>query len=279
MLSFTLIAEFNTPVAILCETEPNPGQRSILFGLIRGLAFNCPELAARWEVAAVLCTPDWLAEQLKRTPMLKPKGSRLAFLASLVFALCHLTSAIAGSPSQGSGAADLVRKTAPIAPVQSSAIPALPTVNLILKPTTTQTWYFAATAVATNGLESDYSSEVRFTATNRRPTVTLAWDPSPGTNTGLRYNIYTGGASRAYTNVTAAGTNLMLAVPLFAPQLTNIVLVFSTTGTNLSRAAVASGPFLPYVPSRTSLTLTNPAGALYFRSLGGKLLPPVISRF
>ena len=90
MLAFTLIAEFNTPRAIICDAVPNPGQRSILFGLIPGQSFDSPDLAARWEVPAVLCTREWHAEQLKRAPMLRPTGHRLAFLASLFFALCHL---------------------------------------------------------------------------------------------------------------------------------------------------------------------------------------------
>ena len=43
-------------------------------------------------------------------------------------------------------------------------------------------------------------------------TVTLAWDPSTGTNIIANYNIYYGVASATYTNVAAAGTNTTLSV-------------------------------------------------------------------
>ena len=43
-------------------------------------------------------------------------------------------------------------------------------------------------------------------------TVTLAWDPSPGTNVIANYNLYYGVASATYTNVVAAGTNLTVSV-------------------------------------------------------------------
>jgi hypothetical protein len=43
-------------------------------------------------------------------------------------------------------------------------------------------------------------------------TVTLAWDPSPGTNAISKYNIYYGVASGTYTNTVSAGTNTTLTV-------------------------------------------------------------------
>jgi hypothetical protein len=43
-------------------------------------------------------------------------------------------------------------------------------------------------------------------------TVTLAWDPSTGTNIIANYNVYYGVASATYTNVAAAGTNLTVSV-------------------------------------------------------------------
>ena len=200
---------------------------------------------------------------------------RVTYHWILLSAFCLLHSAFASSPTQGAGAADLVRKAAPIAPVQSSAIgnglsaiPALPTVNLILKPTTTQTWYFAATAVATNGLESDFSSEVSFSTTNRHVEVTLAWDPSPGTNTGLRYNIYTGGASRTYTNTTSAGTNLTLTVALYPPPLTNTLLTVTGTlgATNLAWASSLRGPWM--LLGTTNYIGTNVPSPRFYRGVG-----------
>jgi hypothetical protein len=43
-------------------------------------------------------------------------------------------------------------------------------------------------------------------------TVTLAWDPSPGTNTIASYNLYYGGASGTYANVVSAGTNTTVSI-------------------------------------------------------------------
>ena len=43
-------------------------------------------------------------------------------------------------------------------------------------------------------------------------TVTLAWDPSAGTNVIANYNVYYGVASATYTNVVAAGTNTTVSV-------------------------------------------------------------------
>ena len=47
----------------------------------------------------------------------------------------------------------------------------------------------------------------------RSASVTLAWDASPGTNNGpLGYRVYDGVASRTYTNVMDAGSNLQYTV-------------------------------------------------------------------
>jgi len=43
-------------------------------------------------------------------------------------------------------------------------------------------------------------------------TVTLAWDPSPGTDVITNYNLYYGAASATYTNVVAAGTNTTVSI-------------------------------------------------------------------
>src|ERR1017187_9483967 len=43
-------------------------------------------------------------------------------------------------------------------------------------------------------------------------TVTLAWDPSPGTNAIANYNLYFGAASATYTNLVSAGTNTTVSV-------------------------------------------------------------------
>jgi hypothetical protein len=43
-------------------------------------------------------------------------------------------------------------------------------------------------------------------------TVTLAWDPSPGTNVIANYNVYYGVGSATYTNVAAAGANTTVSI-------------------------------------------------------------------
>ena len=42
--------------------------------------------------------------------------------------------------------------------------------------------------------------------------MTLAWDPSPGTNVIAHYNVYWGSATRTYTNAVNVGTNLTATV-------------------------------------------------------------------
>ena len=202
---------------------------------------------------------------------------RVTYHWILLSAFCLLHSAIASSPTQGAAAADLVRKvahrsaSAPLAigTLQSAMPPAVPQfAPRLVASVSTQTWYFAATAVATNGLESDYSSEVSFSTTNRHVAVTLAWDPSPGTNTGLRYNIYTGGASRTYTNTASAGTNLTLMVALYPPPLTNTLLTVTGTlgATNLAWASSLRGPWM--LLGTTNYTGTNVPSPRFYRGVG-----------
>lgn len=77
MLHFTLITDFNTPVAIICDDPPNPAQRSLLYGLLPDGSFDSPVLGRRWAVPTVLCPPEWTAAQLARRPMLRPAGHRM----------------------------------------------------------------------------------------------------------------------------------------------------------------------------------------------------------
>jgi hypothetical protein len=59
----------------------------------------------------------------------------------------------------------------------------------------------------------DKARMFRLSASNAPPhSVTLAWDPSPGTNVIANYNVYYGVASATYTNVVAAGTNTTVSI-------------------------------------------------------------------
>jgi hypothetical protein len=78
------------------------------------------------------------------------------------------------------------------------------------------TWTAATNTTATNvslALTGDKARSFRLWTSNAPPqSVTLAWDPSPGTNVIANYNVYYGVASATYTNVVAAGTNNTVSI-------------------------------------------------------------------
>jgi hypothetical protein len=78
------------------------------------------------------------------------------------------------------------------------------------------TWTAATNTTATNvslALTGDRARSFRLWTSNAPPqSVTLAWDPSPGTNVIANYNVYYGIASATYTNVVAAGTNTTVSI-------------------------------------------------------------------
>jgi hypothetical protein len=78
------------------------------------------------------------------------------------------------------------------------------------------TWTAATNTAATNvslAFIGDTARKFRLSASNVPPqSVTLAWDPSPGTNAIANYNLYYGIASATYTNVVAAGTNTTVSI-------------------------------------------------------------------
>ena len=68
--------------------------------------------------------------------------------------------------------------------------PAPPRMGLVIPPPETNWVWFAATAMDENGLESEYSNEVKAPYTYLPVTVTLAWDRPVCTNVLTRYTIY-----------------------------------------------------------------------------------------
>jgi hypothetical protein len=106
--------------------------------------------------------------------------------------------------------------------------------SIVVMPPQPVTFFFAATAMDSGSLESDYSDEVPFVRTNYEKSVILAWDADTGTSSITNYNIYFGRSSRTYTNITAAGTNLSVSIQLVPPPLTNVVISIYGLGTNLS---------------------------------------------
>jgi len=95
-------------------------------------------------------------------------------------------------------------------------------------------------------------------------TVTLAWDPSPGTNVIANYNIYYGAASATYTNVVAAGTNTTVSISnlvggttyYFAAKARNASCVESDFSNETSYA----------VPATTALAHTSHTPAAFLGS-------------
>lgn len=80
MTIFELITEHGRPIAALFpDTLPILQLKTVYELLPPGACLN-HALAARWELYAVACCPDWAAEQWRRVPMLKPKTLKLAFL-------------------------------------------------------------------------------------------------------------------------------------------------------------------------------------------------------
>lgn len=125
----------------------------------------------------------------------------------------------------------------------------------------TNVYFYGATAWDSEGNVSDYSNEAILitTGTQRVYQVRLAWDPSPVvTNYDIlgepfvlpvtNYQVLAGYWSRTYSYHTNAGTNLTVVIPApFPPHpMDQIVRVWATNS--------------------PSITLTNPQGRLYIRA-------------
>ena len=87
----------------------------------------------------------------------------------------------------------------------------------------------------------------------RAASVGLAWDASPSTNSGtISYRIYDGVASRAYTNVMEAGTNLHFTVTGLVETVTYFfaVTAYDTNGleSDFSNEVSWQGPRRPPPP-------------------------------
>lgn len=162
--------------------------------------------------------------------------------AAILFAICHLLFAI---------------------PAHASSLPPLPQAATIPP----RTFHFAATAVATNGLESDYSKEV--TTTN--PTPNLAWDPSPTPGCTYTYTIWRGTNTAHYTATWSAGTNTTFTVPP-VPDKTNRVLTLTTQNATNIQYRPWGGTW--WLANRTNLLLHNPPVGLQYRPLGRSASKP-----
>lgn len=126
---------------------------------------------------------------------------------------------------------------------------------------TTNTYYLAATAMNSLGMESDYSNEIVYrTAFPTRP-VTLAWDPSPAAaNETIGYLIYIGDKSRTYTGAFTAFTNTTLTIRPERPKTNCILTIIIQTSSS------TNGPWTNW----QTLSLTNPATSAFYRTRATK---------
>ena len=132
---------------------------------------------------------------------------------------------------------------------------------------TTHTFYFAATASDTDGLESDYSEEVHWIRTNGGPrSVTLAWD-SCGDNT---IKIYWGVAPGDYNHTVDVGPVTEATIELLPPPLTNCVVSVSATGPDMEWSFFPDGPWV-WMLSNTWTETNPPAPMLFFRGQGASV--------
>jgi hypothetical protein len=186
---------------------------------------------------------------------------RLLLLSFILYPL-----SLPSAPTQGSGARLLIRWSR-----ASRQLPPLPPVAASRKSAAIRTYYFAATAVSTNGLESDYSDEVQTTVA--RPT--LAWEDthqSPRTT----YTIYRGTNTARYTASWSAGTNLSLTIPPPILKTNRVITITTVNATNLAYRPLC--PLRPYVPwtllNTNYLRLVNPTTNYQYRPLGRSRATP-----
>jgi len=78
--SFLLISEFGRPIAALCHHPVTNQQLTIITSLLPEHSYNRRDLCQRWNQEFVIAPEDWAKAQLRRVPMLPPKGIQLAFL-------------------------------------------------------------------------------------------------------------------------------------------------------------------------------------------------------
>ncbi len=75
-----LFLEDRRVVAATSANRLNRNQASVVYALLPTEARSHPEVAARWELAHVICLPEWAAKQLARVPMLPPNGEKVLFV-------------------------------------------------------------------------------------------------------------------------------------------------------------------------------------------------------
>ena len=214
---------------------------------------------------------------------LGPRANSLARGAlCLLFAICHLPSAIAGSPTQGSAAADLVRPSTlnpqpstPPVPIPLAIVPP-PDVfwfGLRFAPVGCSYQGFLIFTNATNATALQLTL-APWTNTDLQCLTNSTWTNAiiPGTTNSIDVLDWTLVGS-GLTNSVLLGTNFTGTanwITLYPPPLTNLVLtVTAATGaTNIVRSPSLSGPWI--LLGTTNYIATNPPGTFYFRGKGKK---------
>lgn len=153
--------------------------------------------------------------------------------------------------------------------VRTGLIAEQPSVPYVVIPPNGPKWYFSATAVNEEGLESDYSEEVSYRlTTGPQAGVTLSWDRGEPSSANETYKVYRGKQSRAYTDTFKAGTNLTLTISPSPSKTNRIVTVTTQNATNLAYASKL-GVRWTFIGA-TNWTATNPASMRFWRAVGTK---------
>jgi hypothetical protein len=80
MITFELILQDDSPAAAIITKEITDEQLWLIYSMLPPSCFCQWDLAKRWKVDRVLASEDWASAQLRRQPMLQPKGIKLAFI-------------------------------------------------------------------------------------------------------------------------------------------------------------------------------------------------------
>jgi len=98
-------------------------------------------------------------------------------------------------------------------------------------------------------------------AAHAQSSVTLAWDPSPGTNKIVNYKVWWGVATRNYTNSISAGTNLTAIVTNLTRGSTYYFAATATDNNALTSDYSAEvfiwSPLPPAPPSTFRIVISN----------------------
>jgi len=122
-----------------------------------------------------------------------------------------------------------------------------------------RTVYLSATAIGTNGIESDFSKELPVIVTNNKA-LNVAWDDPNPAGSVMYYILHAGSQSGSYDHSVSALTQVATITPFLVVPTTNYVAFYNQS------SASPNGPWTDF-PGGPFLRMTN-SGAVsqqYFR--------------